>query len=57
MSRYIGTDRLLYGSDCAFKADGAVIKLAEVMREGFGTRKRGERCWLGMPRMPTYFWR
>jgi 6-methylsalicylate decarboxylase len=36
MLRYIGTDRQLYGSDCAVKADGAVIKLAEVMTAEMG---------------------
>jgi 6-methylsalicylate decarboxylase len=29
--RYIGTDRLLYGSDFPYTPDGAVVKLAEVM--------------------------
>ena len=34
--RYVGTDRLLYGSDCPFTPDGAVVKLAEAMTAEMG---------------------
>ena len=34
--RYVGLDRILYGSDCPFTPDGAVLKLAEVMTVEMG---------------------
>ena len=34
--RYVGPDRILYGSDCPFTPDEAVLKLAEVMTVEMG---------------------
>lgn len=34
--RYVGTDRLLYGSDCPYTPEGTVVKLAEVMTAEMG---------------------
>jgi predicted TIM-barrel fold metal-dependent hydrolase len=40
--RFVGTDRLLYGSDCPFTPDRVVVKLAEVMTAEMGKIWSGE---------------